>query len=214
MRLLHTADWHLGKLLKGVDRTPEIAAALRDLLGLVRSERVDLVVVSGDLFDRPQVSAEAEACAVEFFMELKALGVPALVIAGNHDPKERLRALAPFSGLRGPGSGAASSSPRREGWWRWAGCGRGFCPSFPSASSSGASSRRTRSCTAPTPRPCAGCWTTSKALFSWATSPWRGRGPGEGSSSSTWWEATPSPGRACLWRSATSPWATSTGNSR
>lgn len=41
-----------------------------------------------------------------------------------------------------------------------------------------------------------------------------GRGPGEGSSSSTWWEATPSPGRACLWRSATSPWATSTGNSR
>ena len=93
MRLLHTADWHLGKLLKGVDRTPEIAAALRDLLGLVRSERVDLVVVSGDLFDRPQVSAEAEACAVEFFMELKALGVPALVIAGNHDPKERLEAL-------------------------------------------------------------------------------------------------------------------------
>ncbi|WP_278359183.1 metallophosphoesterase family protein [Thermus thermophilus] len=101
MRLLHTADWHLGKLLKGVDRTPEIAAALRDLLGLVRSERVDLVVVSGDLFDRPQVSAEAEACAVEFFMELKALGVPALVIAGNHDPKERLEALAPLLGLAG-----------------------------------------------------------------------------------------------------------------
>ena len=101
MRLLHTTDWHLGKLLKGVDRTPEIAAALRDLLGLVRSERVDLVVVSGDLFDRPQVSAEAEACAVEFFMELKALGVPALVIAGNHDPKERLEALAPLLGLAG-----------------------------------------------------------------------------------------------------------------
>ena len=100
MRLLHTADWHLGKLLKGVDRTPEIAAALRDLLGLVRSERVDLVVVSGDLFDRPQVSAEAEACAVEFFMELKALGVPALVIAGNHGPRQR---WLPFGGAPSDG---------------------------------------------------------------------------------------------------------------
>lgn len=140
MRLLHTADWHLGKLLKGVDRTPEIAAALRDLLGLVRSERVDLVVVSGDLFDRPQVSAEAEACAVEFFMELKALGVPALVIAGNHDPKERTRALAPFSGLRGPGSGAASSSPRREG----GGGGRG---------AGGASALRFRAPPRPAPLP-------------------------------------------------------------
>ena len=71
MRLLHTADWHLGKLLKGVDRTPEIAAALRDLLGLVRSERVDLVVVSGDLFDRPQVSAEAEAWVIEVSIHAK-----------------------------------------------------------------------------------------------------------------------------------------------
>ncbi|WP_156303166.1 metallophosphoesterase family protein, partial [Thermus aquaticus] len=100
-RLLHTADWHLGKILRGVDRTPEIGEALKALLGIVKEERVDLVVVSGDLFDRPQVSAEAEGHAVEFFMGLKALGVPALVIAGNHDPKERLSALSPLFALAG-----------------------------------------------------------------------------------------------------------------
>lgn len=100
MRLLHTADWHLGKVLKGIDRTPEIAQALKALLEIVEKERVDLVVVSGDLFDRPQVPAEAEALAVGFFLRLKELGVPALVIAGNHDPKERLEALSPlFAGV-------------------------------------------------------------------------------------------------------------------
>lgn len=101
VRLLHTADWHLGKVLKGVDRTPEIGEALKALLEVVKRERVDLVVVSGDLFDRPQPSAEAEAHAVEFFLGLKALGVPALVIAGNHDPKERLEALSPLFALVG-----------------------------------------------------------------------------------------------------------------
>ncbi|WP_114312703.1 metallophosphoesterase family protein [Thermus caldifontis] len=101
MRLLHTADWHLGKVLKGVDRTPEIAEALNTLLEMVAKEGVDLVVVSGDLFDRPQVSAEAEAMAVEFFLRLRELGVPALVIAGNHDPKERLEALSPLFALAG-----------------------------------------------------------------------------------------------------------------
>ncbi|MGC8875595.1 exonuclease SbcCD subunit D [Thermus sp.] len=101
MRLLHTADWHLGKVLKGIDRTPEIGEALKGLLEIVHKERVELVVVAGDLFDRPQVSAEAEAYAVEFFLRLRELEVPALVIAGNHDPKERLEALSPLLALAG-----------------------------------------------------------------------------------------------------------------
>lgn len=101
MRILHTADWHLGKLLKGTDRTPEIAAALEEVVSLVRSERVELVVVAGDLFDRPQVSAEAEAAAFSFFRRLHELQVPAWVIAGNHDSRDRLEALAPLLSLAG-----------------------------------------------------------------------------------------------------------------
>ena len=101
MRILHTADWHLGKLLKGTDRTPEIATALEEVLSLVRSERIEQVLAAGDLFDRPQVSAEAEAAAFSFFRRLHELGVPALVIAGNHDSRDRLEALAPLLSLAG-----------------------------------------------------------------------------------------------------------------
>ncbi len=101
LRVLHTADWHLGKVLKGTDRTPEIAAALEDHLRIVREEKVDLVVVAGDLFDRPRVGAEAEAAAFEFFLGLRELGVPALVISGNHDSRPRLEALAPLLELTG-----------------------------------------------------------------------------------------------------------------
>ncbi|WP_119315687.1 metallophosphoesterase family protein, partial [Calidithermus terrae] len=101
MRILHTADWHLGKLLKGTERTAEIAAALEELLRLVRSERIDLVVVSGDLFDRPQVTTEAEGAAFSFFYRLQEMKVPALVIAGNHDSRDRLEALSPLLSLAG-----------------------------------------------------------------------------------------------------------------
>lgn len=101
MRILHTADWHLGKVLKGRERTPEIRQALQALLELVRSERIDLVLVAGDLFDRSVVSTEAEAAAFEFFVGLRERGVPALVIAGNHDSRERLEALSPLLSLTG-----------------------------------------------------------------------------------------------------------------
>ncbi len=101
MRILHTADWHLGKVLKGRERTAEVGQALKGLLGLVRSERIDLVLVAGDLFDRSVVSAEAEALAFEFFLGLLEQKVPAMVIAGNHDSRDRLEALAPLLSLTG-----------------------------------------------------------------------------------------------------------------
>lgn len=101
MRLLHTADWHLGKILKGTERTPEIGGALEELLKLVQHEKIEGVLVAGDLFDRAQVTVEAEAIAFRFFRRLHELGVPALVIAGNHDSRERLEALSPLLALAG-----------------------------------------------------------------------------------------------------------------
>ncbi len=101
MRILHTADWHLGKVLMGRDRTPEIAAALDALIGLVRSERIELVVAAGDLFDHPRPPTEAEAVFFSFLLRLKELGVPFLAVAGNHDSRARFDALGPILSLTG-----------------------------------------------------------------------------------------------------------------
>lgn len=98
MRLLHTADFHAGRTLRGFDRTPEIRAALLEVADLARSERADAVLIAGDLFDSVNPSAEAEAALFEFFLRLKELGVPSVAIAGNHDSANRLAGL---SGLLG-----------------------------------------------------------------------------------------------------------------
>lgn len=96
MRILHTADWHLGRTLYGVDRTPEIADALTALSDYVLRDEVDLVLVAGDLFDNPNPGAEAEAAAYRFFAGLHSAGIPSVVIAGNHDSPARLDALKPL----------------------------------------------------------------------------------------------------------------------
>ena len=94
MRILHTADWHAGRVLRGVDRTPEIAQALGEILEIAQSERVDLILVAGDLFDTPNPSADAERAVYEFFLRSGQLGIPSVVIAGNHDSPQRLESVA------------------------------------------------------------------------------------------------------------------------
>lgn len=98
MRVLHTADFHAGRITRGYDRTPELHDALNEIVALARSERVDAVLVAGDLFDAPNPSAAAEAVIFGFFLRLKELGLPSVVIAGNHDSANRLSGL---SGLLG-----------------------------------------------------------------------------------------------------------------
>ena len=94
MRILHTADWHAGRVLRGVDRTPEIAQALDEILEIAVSERVDAILVAGDLFDTPNPSADAEAVVYGFFLKAGQLGIPSAVIAGNHDSPQRLESVA------------------------------------------------------------------------------------------------------------------------
>ena len=67
MRLIHTSDWHLGRKLKGVDRTPEIALALAEILKYAKDFEVDAVLVAGDIFDVPNPTTEAERVAYNFF---------------------------------------------------------------------------------------------------------------------------------------------------
>ncbi len=96
MRVLHTADFHAGRNLRGLDRTPEVRAALNEIASMAVSERADAVLVAGDLFDTVNPSADAEDAVYSFFLRLRELGIPSVVIAGNHDSASRLAGLAPL----------------------------------------------------------------------------------------------------------------------
>ena len=80
MRFLHTSDWHLGKTLKGRSRSDEHEAALTEVLDLVRREKIDCVLITGDVFDSQAPPPEAERLAFNFFSELRGLDIPAVVI--------------------------------------------------------------------------------------------------------------------------------------
>jgi len=95
MRFLHTSDWHVGKQLRNRKRDDEHAAALSEVLGIARSEEVDCLLVAGDIFDSAVPPPEAERIVFHFFGELAAAGIPAVVIAGNHDHPRRWNAYAP-----------------------------------------------------------------------------------------------------------------------
>ena len=60
MRILHTADWHVGKTLKGRSRLEEQERVLREIVQVARAHEVDAVVVAGDLYDTAAPSAEAQ----------------------------------------------------------------------------------------------------------------------------------------------------------
>ena len=101
MKILHTADWHVGFTLKGVDRTPEIRKALQEIAQLAIEENVDLILIAGDLFDKKNPSADAEACVYEFFLTIAKANIPSVVIGGNHDASSRLEAISGMLKLTG-----------------------------------------------------------------------------------------------------------------
>lgn len=91
MRIVHTADWHLGKRLEGKLRLDEQEAALVELDEWAKDVKADIIIVSGDVFDTAVPSAEAE----ELFYRMAVLLAkdrPLVVLAGNHDDADRLDA--------------------------------------------------------------------------------------------------------------------------
>ena len=60
MKILHTADWHLGKNLEGHSRLDEQEEFLEDIIKIVNDEKVDLVIIAGDIYDTSNPPARAE----------------------------------------------------------------------------------------------------------------------------------------------------------
>src|SRR5580704_10395897 len=85
MKILHTSDWHVGKVLKGRDRHDEQVAVLRSIVATARDENVDVVLVAGDLFETAAPAAKAQGLVMRTLLALRADGRQVVVIAGNHD---------------------------------------------------------------------------------------------------------------------------------
>jgi exonuclease SbcD len=98
MRILHTADWHVGKTIRGHSRAEEHVAVLDEIAGVAREREVDLVIVAGDLFDSASPTAESEQVVYRALLALRGAGATVVVIAGNHDNPNRLHAVAPLFG--------------------------------------------------------------------------------------------------------------------
>ena len=101
MRILHTSDWHVGKVLKGQSRLDEHIAVLNDVVGIARAENPDLVIVAGDLFDTAAPTPDATRVVTRALSALRQTGAEVIAIGGNHDNGASLDALRGWADAAG-----------------------------------------------------------------------------------------------------------------
>jgi exonuclease SbcD len=90
MRFLHTSDWHLGRRFHGEDLIPAQRAFLDHMVDTARTEKVDAILVAGDIYDRAIPSLDAVRLFNRALHQLADLNVPIIMISGNHDSAHRL----------------------------------------------------------------------------------------------------------------------------
>ena len=98
IRILHTADWHLGQTFFGYDRTGEHKAFLDWLAEEIRQNEIDALVIAGDVFDVSNPSAASQRIYYEFIYRVTAENprLQIVIVAGNHDSAARLEAPLPL----------------------------------------------------------------------------------------------------------------------
>lgn len=91
MKIFHTADWHLGKLVQGVSMTEDQAYILQQFINEIKIEKPDVIIIAGDLYDRSVPPTEAiqllNKTLKQILIDEKT---PIVAIAGNHDSATRL----------------------------------------------------------------------------------------------------------------------------
>lgn len=106
MKVLHTSDWHIGAKWKSVDRAPDLLGrAVPDIVNLAIGERVDLVVVTGDAFERQTSEALQQAAQTlsQPFRQLLDANIDVALLVGNHDSSSLFRLLRSAIELVGGG---------------------------------------------------------------------------------------------------------------
>jgi exonuclease SbcD len=101
VKFLHTADWHVGKTLKGRDRLEEQRAVLGEIVRIAEEHQVDAVLIAGDLYDSVAPSAQAQQRVVQTLLRLQQGGTEVIAIAGNHDHAPTFDAYRPLMGVAG-----------------------------------------------------------------------------------------------------------------
>lgn len=93
MRILHTSDWHLGKMLEGNSRIQEQKEFCQELIEIVERENIDIVIIAGDIYDNSNPPAAAESLFYNTVNELtESKQRLVIIISGNHDNPDRLTA--------------------------------------------------------------------------------------------------------------------------
>jgi exonuclease SbcD len=101
MRILHTSDWHVGKVLKGRPREKEHTAVLAEIIEIAAREKPDLVIVAGDLYDTAAPSSASTKLVTRALSALRRTGARVVAIGGNHDNGPALDALRPWADAAG-----------------------------------------------------------------------------------------------------------------
>ncbi|HEX5598124.1 MAG TPA: exonuclease SbcCD subunit D [Micromonosporaceae bacterium] len=101
MRILHTSDWHVGKVLKGQSRIAEQVAVLAQVVEIARAEQPDLIIVAGDLYETAAPTPDATRVVTRALSALRATGAQLVAIGGNHDNGAALDALRPWAEAAG-----------------------------------------------------------------------------------------------------------------
>ena len=114
MKLLHTADWHVGRTIRGRSRDDEHRQVLSEIAAIAGDEQVDLILVAGDIFDTSAPSPAAEEIVYRSLLDLAEVA-PVVIVAGNHDNPARLRAVAPLLSLGRVSVGATIARPDEGG---------------------------------------------------------------------------------------------------
>ena len=91
VKFLHTADWHIGRKLQGLDLLEDQQFVLENLITEMKKINPDFLIIAGDLYDRSVPSKEATKLLQELLVKINiGCNIPIFAISGNHDSRERL----------------------------------------------------------------------------------------------------------------------------
>ena len=90
MKLLHISDLHIGKRVNGISMIDDQKHILAQIVAIASSEKVDALVIAGDIYDKASPSAEAVTVFDSFLVQLSDADIRVLAVPGNHDSAERI----------------------------------------------------------------------------------------------------------------------------